>query len=222
MNRNSSRLRRPRVAIAFAAIFCALVVAPAGAFTVIRNVNTGNPPVEKIVIFDKSRGSANAVTFKVDNAPTSINASGAIESVITGNKKLDIQINWKPSATVPESFDATQYNYLMLTCHMEGVTHKTDPYSGKVGDLPNGNLYFTAELRDANDQNVGYANLADATEDAKTPMTATELHIPMILFWKFSPNDVHHVKSVAFVWGDTHPELNRDYHFIIDKIALAQ
>ena len=206
-----------------AVIFATLVGAPpAFGFTVIRNVNSGQPPAEKIVLFDKSKGASNAVTFKVDNAPTSLNADGAIDSVITGNKKLDIEINWKPSAAIPETFDSAKYNFLMLTCHIEGVTHKTDPYSGKVGDLPNGNLYFTAVLRDANGQNVGYANLADAAEDGKTPTTATQLAIPMILFSKFSPNDAHHIKGIAFVWGDTHPELNRDYHFIVDKIALAE
>jgi hypothetical protein len=77
-------------------------------------------------------------------------------------------------------------------------------------------------LRDVNGQNVGWANLADVTDDAKTPTTTTELQIPMILFSKFSPADVHHIKAIAFPWGDTHPEMNRDMHFIIDKISLAE
>jgi hypothetical protein len=52
------------------AVLAWMAVAPVDAFAVIGNVNAGQVPVEKIVILDKARGSANAVTFKVDNAPT--------------------------------------------------------------------------------------------------------------------------------------------------------
>jgi len=196
---------------------------PAQAFTVIKNVNTGSPPVEKLVIFDKARGAANHVTFVVDNATAAVNADGAIQIDFLGNKKLDAEIHWKADGPLGETFDATKYNFLMLTCHFEGVTHKTDPFSNKVSDMPaGGNMWMAAVLRDKNDLPVGYVNLADAAEDGKTPITTTVLAIPMSLYSKGSPNDAHHVAGIAFPWGETHPELSRDLHLIIDKIALAE
>ena len=110
----------------------------------------------------------------------------------------------------------------MITCHMEGVTHKTDLITKKVSDMPaGGNMYFSAVLRDSNGQNVGWANLADVADDGKTPLTTVTLAVPMVLFWKGSVNDAHHVKGIAFPMGTTHDGFDRDLHFIIDKIALA-
>lgn len=200
-----------------------LVVAfPARAFTVIKNVNTGNPPVEKAVIFDKTRGAANKVSFVQTDMPTAINADGAIQIDIAGNVKSESEINWQPQGNLDKTFDATKYNFLIITCHMEGVTHKTDLISKKVSDMPaGGNMYFSAVLRDSNGQNVGWANLADVAEDGKTPIATVTLAIPMVLYWKGSPNDAHHVRGIVFPMGTTHDGFNRDLHFIIDKIALA-
>ena len=196
---------------------------PAAAFTVIKNVNTGQPPVEKLVIFYKTRGAANKIVLVSNGAPIALNADGAIQIDIMGNAKASPEINWKPDGALGETFDATQYNFLMLTCHMEGKTVSTDPISGKTRDLPaKGNMYYAAVLKDKDDQSVGYANLADVSEDGNTPLTATVLPIPMVLFWKGSPADPHHVKGIAFPWGTTHPEMSRDLHIIIDKIALAE
>jgi hypothetical protein len=196
---------------------------PASAFTVIKNVNTGQPPVEKLVIFDKARGAANKVVLVGNDAPIAINADGAIQIDILGNAKASPEINWKPDGALGETFDATQYNFLMLTCHMEGKTVSTDPISGKTRDLPaKGNMYYAAVLRDKDDQGVGYANLADVSEDGNTPLTSVTLPIPMVLFYKGSPNDIHHIKGIAFPWGTTHPEMSRELHIVIDRIALAE
>jgi hypothetical protein len=224
MNRLDQDVSKPissRAILGLLAALCWLLISPsAAAFTVIKNVNTTVPPVEKLVIFDKARGAANQVTFTVENAPTAINADGAIQSDITGNDKLNIQINWKPQGDLKETFDATQYNYMLLTCRVEGAIHQTNP-GGKVSDLPRGNLYFAIVLIDGNNQNVGYANLADVSEDGKTPATTVTLKIPMILFTSGASNDAKHIKTIGFPWGATHPTLNRDLHLVIDKIALA-
>jgi hypothetical protein len=195
----------------------------ANAFTVIKNVNTGNPPIEKIVIFDKARGAANKVVLVANDGAIALNADGAIQIDIIGNAKASPEINWKPDGALGETFDATQYNFLMLTCHMEGKTVQTDPISGKTRELPaKGNMYYAAVLRDKDGQGVGYANLADVSEDGNTPLTVVTLPMPMVLFYKGSPNDIHHIKGIAFPWGTTHPDMSRDLHIIIDKIALAE
>jgi hypothetical protein len=193
------------------------------AFTVIKNVNSGAPLAEKIVIFDKARGvSGNQVTFKVDNSPTAINADGAIQSDITGNQKLNVEINWKPSGDLKETFDATQYDYVLLTCRFEGGVTKTDPITKKVSDVPRGaNLYFAVVLVDKNGMNVGYANLADVNPDGTTPATTVTLKIPMKLFTSGTVNDAAHIRGFGWGWGTTHPEMNRNFHFVVDKIALA-
>ena len=207
----------------FALLGLLVVPFPARAFTVIKNVNTGKPPVEKLVIFDKARGAANKVVLVANDGQIAINADGAIQIDILGNAKASPEINWKPDGALGETFDATQYNFLMLTCHMEGKTVQTDPISGKTRDLPaKGNMYFSAVLRDKNDQGVGYANFADVSEDGTTPLTAVTLPIPMVMFYKGSPNDIHHIKGIAFPWSTTHPDMSRDLHIIIDRIALAE
>jgi hypothetical protein len=193
------------------------------AFTVIKNVNTGQPPVEKLVIFDKTRGAANKVVLVGNGAPIAINADGAIQIDIVGNAEAKPEINWKADGALGETFDSTQYNFLLLTCHIEGKSVKTDPITGKTQDMPaKGNMYYAAVLHDKDGQGVGYANLADVSEDGTTPLTAVTLPMPMNLFYKGSPNDIHHIKGIAFPWGTTHPEISRDYHIIIDKIALAE
>ncbi len=210
----------------FLAVACLLLAGtffggpPSFAFTVIKNVNSGVPPTEKVVIFDKARGAANQVSFVTDNCPTALNADGAIQADITGNAKLRMEMHWKPQPGLPATIDFTQYAYLLLTCRVEGVIHRQDP-NGKVSDLPRGNLYLAIVPFDANDQGVGYANLADLTDDAKTPATTVTLTIPMVLFTRDAIGDARHVQGIGTVWGETHPNLNRDLHLVIDKIALA-
>jgi hypothetical protein len=177
-------LYRPRVRNAFfAALFslmgALLCLQPSSGFTVIKNVNTGQPPVEKVVIFDKTKGGATPVTFVSKNCTPALAADGAIQCDITGNQKMSLQINWKPRADLPATFDATQYNFLLLTCRMEGVIHRADP-NGKIADLPRGDLYFVATLVDPKDQNVGYCDLANLADDGKTPATTVTLNIPTL------------------------------------------
>lgn len=209
----------PRPLCLFALL--ALTLLPAQAFNLIKNVNDGKPRVEKLVIFDKARGTANKVSFVTDNAPTAINADGAIQCDITGNKKMRMEIHWEPQGDLKETFDATQYSYLILTCKVGGVVHKTDAKSGKISDMPRTNMFFSVILGDKDNQPVGYANLADLTDDAKTPEEMVTLTIPMSLFTRGSGFDVHNIKSLNFPWGDTHDDLNRDLHLVIEKIALA-
>lgn len=192
------------------------------AFTVIKNVNSGAPLTEKVVLFDKAKGAANQVSFVVDNCPTALNAENAIQSDITGNQKLTVEVNWKPTPDRPETFDATQYDYVLLTCRLEGGVQRTDPITKKVTDMPRGgNLYFAVVLIDKNGQKVGFANLADVNPDGTTPATTVTLKIPMKLFISGTPNDAQHIKGFGWGWGNTHAEMNRNFHFVVDKIALA-
>ena len=102
-------------AVILAAIGCASF---ASAFTVIKNVNTGQPPVEKAVIFDKARGTANKVTFVQTGMPTAINADGAIKIDIMGNVKSESEINWQPQGDPRED----------LRCHQIQLPHDHLPH----------------------------------------------------------------------------------------------
>ncbi len=62
----------------FAAFFVLAGSQPLPAFTVIKNVNSGAPLTEKLVLFDKSHPNPAISLVSSDNGKASINADGAI------------------------------------------------------------------------------------------------------------------------------------------------
>lgn len=199
---------------------CALVASTglAMGFDVIKNVNSGKPLEEKAVLFEKGKGADQVRFTDKPDCKFSINADGAIECRITGYGEIQPMIAWKPDV-LGETFDARQYDYLVLTCRVEGNLEQTHA-NGKTTQNRPDNLWLSATLVNTQNQRVGLANLADVAEDEKTPSETVTLKIPIVLFTS-SPNDPSKIKSIGFYMTATRPNMNRNLTLVIDRIVLA-
>lgn len=206
--------------IAFAAL-----LAPAAprlaAFTVVKNVNSGKAPVEKAVLFEKGKTSPPPeLKDPTGNSKIGFAADGAIEVVITGNKEIRPAIFWKPAGDLKETFNAKDYEYMLLTCKLEGNVKRKFPNGKTTADRPD-NLWYGPVLINAQDQRAGGVSLADVAEDGRTPDKMVTLKIPMILFTQLAGNDTSQIKGIGFYWNKAHDYQDRDFRLVVEKIALA-
>lgn len=213
-----TRIRASIVASAALLLSCTT----ASAFNVVKNVNDGRPPEEKIVIFDKAAPHDHIVLEdKVGNCKFGFTADGAIEFFITGNQPIQPTISWKPTDTIPASFNPNDYNFLILRCAVEGDV-KRDWGGGKITPEQRANdLWLGATFYDAANMRSGVAGLAAFAPDKKTPKEMVTLKLPMFLFTNGALGDTTKIIGIGFPWGKAHAYQNRDFRLVIEKIALA-
>lgn len=194
---------------------------PASAFNVVKNVNDGRPPDEKIVIFDKTAAHDHIILEdKVGTCKSGFTADGAIEFIITGNQPIQPTISWKPTVTIPASFNPNDYNFLILRCAVEGDIKRTFD-NGKVTASRADDLWLGVTFYDAANVRSGVAGLAPISPDKKTPKEMVTLKIPMSLFISGTFNDITKITGIGFPWNKTHDYNNRDLRIVVEKIALA-
>ncbi|CAN5760201.1 hypothetical protein BH09VER1_BH09VER1_13110 [soil metagenome] len=197
------------------ALAATLFASPLFAFTVTKNVNTGQLPTDKLIIFQKGQAAEKITFFDNANCRMSILADGTVESRITGGGEV------KCGFTLPQPFNTKDYGYLVITCRLEGTNKITGP-NGKTTDQARpDNLWFSASFFDAKGSPVGGANLADGSPDGKTPNQTVTIVLPMLLFTYFGDHDSSQVQGVGFSWPKSRVNISRDYHLIIEKVALA-
>jgi len=197
-----------------------LVALPALAFTVVKNVNSGKPPVERVVIFEKGKPTDHLSFVDDSNCKLSFAPDGAIECRIIGCAEIKPLIKWKPSEGVPAGIHLQDYDYLILTCRLEGDT-KVANAQGRVTSQRPDNLWFGFTLFDTNGERLGSASLADPTPDKKTPDKTTVLKFPMSLIKFWDMDKKGEVQAIGFPWSKPHPNITREFRLIIDKIVLA-
>jgi hypothetical protein len=208
-------LRRALLPLAFLA-----AAAPLPAFTVAKNVNSGKPPVEKLVLFEKGKVPPPELKDATGQSRMGFASDGAIEIAITGNKEVRPTIFWRPSGDFKGTFNAKEYEFMLLTCKVEGNAKRKFP-NGKVSaDRPD-NLWIGPSLVNAQDQRAGSVNLADVADDEKTPSQMVTLKIPMVLFTQLAGNDTSEIKAIGFHWGKTHDYMDRDFRIVVERIVLA-
>ena len=198
-----------------------LLFATAGlpAFEVVRNVNTGAPPAEKVVLFAKGAAADSVEIFDNEHCRTTINADGELEARIIGNGAVNCGIRWKPEGARKETFNIADYGHVVITCRMEG-SNRTKGNAGP-GQRPD-NLWFPAALFNAAGEVVGSANLADGTPDGRTPDKTTTIILPTLLFTYFGDHDASQVRGIGFTWSQARATVDRDYRLVIERIALAE
>ena len=204
-----------------AGLACLLATVSAPAFEVTKNVNSGQPPVEKVVLFDK-KARHDHITFACKGAgELSFAADGAIVSTITGSRDAAPRIGWKPGEGRPASFPPTAYTYLILTCRLEGCTKEKDA-RGKETERRPDNVWFGANVYNAAGERIGGVSLADVNEghEGVTPAETVELRVPLVLFVGSALADKR-VAGLGTDWGPTRPNQSRAYRWVIEHIALA-
>lgn len=206
--------------ILFLAACFLLPFSSAPAFEIIKNINSGKPPVEKIVIFEKGKPTDHLSFVDDANCKLSFTQDGSIECRIIGNAEIKPLIKWKAKPGLPAGFRTQDYDYVILTCRLEGTAKVTNA-KGKVTDSRAANLWFGFSFFDANGESLGSGSLADPTADKVTPEKTTVLKFPMILVRFWDMDKTGEVQAIGFPWSKTRPDINRDFRLVIEKIALA-
>jgi hypothetical protein len=220
--REGVEMKRAMLAAAMGMMLaCAAALAGEGqGFTVTKNVNSGKPPVEKVVLFEKGKGAGQ---LSLEGSPKfTVAEDGSLVLPVVGHDLVQPIIRWKEGDGRPASFDPSQYTFLILRMSFEGDVKTTMP-NGKVTTSRPDNLWFSLGLYDAKDQRAGLVGLAEVAEDSKTPSRMVTLKVPLTLFAK-SRNpavDVKHINGIGFYWDKTRETANRDFKLVIEKIALA-
>jgi hypothetical protein len=176
--------------------------------------------MEKIVIFEKGKPTDHLSFVDDPNCKLSFTPDGSLECRIIGNAEIKPIIKWKPKPGLPAGFRTLDYDYIILTCRMEGNS-KTTNAQGKVTETRPDNLWFGFSLFDANGERLGAVSLADGSVDIKTPATTTVLKFPMIMVRFWDMDKTGEVQAIGFPWSKTRPEVNRDFRLVIDKIAVV-
>lgn len=198
-----------------------LIMAAAPAFNVVKNVNDGKPPVERILIFEKGKPHDHLIIEdKLGNCDVRYAEDGAIEAIITGNEPIQPTISWKPNGDLKETFNANDYTYLVMTFAMEGDVTRTFP-NGRTSASRPGNMWFPVTMYDTNGVRTAQVNPASLTDDKTTPAEVVTLNIPMMLFIKGAFNDTTKIQSIAFPWGKTHDYNDRNIRLVIERMVLA-
>lgn len=191
-------------------------------FTVTRNVNSKEAPVEKVVIFAKGGKHDHIVLSDPHGVSTlGFTGDGAIEAKLTGNKETRPSVSWKAGEGRPESIDPTKYNYLIIRFALEGEIKRTWP-DGRVTRSRPGNLWGSFAMYDKEGQRTVPVNPATLTEDQNTPKEIVTVRIPTVLFTRGATNDVNNITSIAFMWGSTHAYNDREgMRLVIERISFA-
>jgi hypothetical protein len=201
------------------ACFLALTL-PASGFDVIKNVNSGKPPIEKVVLFEKGKPHDHLSFVDDENCKLSYAADGAIECRIQGSAEIKPLLKWKETDGIPAGIRLQDYDYVIITCRLEGTVHTTNP-NGKVTDTRPDNLWYGFSLYDANGEILGGCSFADPTEDKRTPDKTAVLKFPMMMVRIWHPENDGALAAIGFPWSKTRPTSNRDFKLVVDKISLA-
>ncbi|HSI83890.1 MAG: hypothetical protein ACAI35_07615 [Candidatus Methylacidiphilales bacterium] len=224
MPHENSFFRLAKVAVASVIATCFMIpFCPAHGFKVVKDVNSGKPPEDVFVIFEKGKPHEH-LELKDEStcAKFSFADDGALQVRITGNQAIKPTIRWKAGVSgLPESFDARAYSSVVIRCKLVGSSKEVQA-KGKTLDRRPDNLWFGPSLLNAKNERVGYANMADVAEDDKTPAEMATLVFPTMLFYSLSQNDASSIQGIIWPWASTRENMERDFTLVIEKISLAK
>ncbi|MBN2581774.1 MAG: hypothetical protein JXL80_01810 [Planctomycetes bacterium] len=194
---------------------------PIAAFTVDKNVNSGEPPAEKLVIFDHKAGHEHIVLKDPAGGCTmSFADDGTIDVPITGNAEIKPTVYWKPKGDLGETVDLTSCSYLLVRMKLEGDIKRTFD-NGKTSSSRPDNLWFGLRLYDKDGQPAGNVNIASVTDDEKTPAEMVTVKVPAVLLVNTAHGDAKQVAGVGFYWPKTHDYNDRQCRLVVERISLA-
>ncbi len=191
----------------------------AQAFTVVKNVNSGKAPEEKVVLFDKN--APDMSKFKYDDplkvAKFSLNPDKSLKIHFTGNKATT------PTFYLPDGVaNVKNYNYVLFTVRLDGNMMRN--WQGKWNKSPWDKLWMGAYFINAQGKRGSVANLDAVSPGGVMPKgKSATIAIPMVLMNKpaYGVDAAAKAKAFQIRWGKTHDYMNRDITMTIDKISLA-
>lgn len=206
-----------------AAFVLVALLASAGAlqaFTVVKNVT--RPPVEKRVLFDRATaGSAPPPIFFASGAQgLALAPDGSLRLRMDRNEAIEAGFRFSADGSPPAPFSVTDFNYIVVTCRLEGASRQTLANGQVISRRPD-NLWCSFVLFDERGRPVAQAGLADAAPDGKTPAETVTLRLPMILFTFWGENPRPPIHGFGFAWSAARPPAVRDYTLVIERVVLA-
>jgi len=191
------------------------------ALTVIKDVNSGKPPKELMVVFDKT--SKDAKSFKpVDrkgNAQFSFADDGALQIKIT---RLGSELVFP----FPQEMDIAKANLILFTTKLEGQFRTSwqgnwgqwQPYAGSK-------MWWGAFVVDADGQrSAGYANLDAVSPDGFFPTEMKTISIPAMFFTRKAEGfgDPARTAALMIIVGEQRDTYEREFTITIDRIVVAE
>ena len=213
--------RRAASVAAVAAAACLLASHALASITVVQNVNSGRPPKDLIVVFDKA--AEGAKSFKpVDlkgNAQFSFADDGALVIKVT---RLGSDISFP----FPQEIDIAKASLVLLTTKLDGQFRTSwqgnwgqwQPYAGAK-------MWWGAFVIDADGQrSAGYANIDAVSPDGWLPTEMKTIRIPAVFFTKRGEGWGDPSQTNAFMITTTQVRETdeRDLTLVIDRLAIAE
>lgn len=196
-----------------------LLVPPLHAFTVVKDVS--RPPVERLVIFEKSTPTEHLAFFNKGKFPFERGDDGSLLIRINGNDTVDAGLSWASNPKLPPSFSVEDHAAVVVVFRLEGASRQTLG-NGQVLTRRPDNLWNTFVLHDEKQNAVARAGLADGAPGGKTPAETVTLRIPMLVFTYWGQNPRPPIHGFGFQWSEARNAPNtRDYTLVIERIVVA-
>jgi len=214
-----------RLAAAATAAACFLA-ADALAFTVTRNVNSGKPPTDLLVVFDKTAKDAKSFkpTDRNGNAEFSFADDGALQIKIATREPSEILLPF------PEPFDIRKANFILLTYKLEGQWRQA--WQGNFGpwashkERPRKTWWGIFTTDTAGIRSTEGTGFDTSSPDGHPPTEMKTVRLPATIFAK-RPNedsgaDPAQTSALLFLIGGIRDFEEREYTITIDRIAVAE
>ena len=210
-----------RAAAATTAAACLLAGNAFAALNVLLDVNSGKPPKEIMVVFDKTAKDAKSFkpTDRKGNAKFSFADDGALQIKIT---RLGSELVFP----FPQEIDIAKASLVLFTTKLEGQFRNSwqgnwgpwTPYTGSK-------MWWAAFVLDADGQrSAGYANFDAVSPDGFSPAETTTIRIPAMFFTRQAEGfgDPARTAALMLAIGEQRDTHEREYTITIDRIAIAE
>jgi len=203
------------------AAVCLLSSSAFAKFNILKDVNSGKPPKDIMVVFDKTKDPKSfKATDKNGNAEISFADDGALRIRIHTRGASEIILPF------PEAIDITKANYVLLTCKLEGQSrgswqgnwHPWKPYTGEK-------LYWLLFGVDTSGRRTnGVISFDACAPDGYLPTEMTTLKLPAKFLATPHPDfgDPTQLNALMILIGHKRDTDDRDQTLIIERIAIAE
>jgi hypothetical protein len=202
------------------ALFSLLLLAlPLHAFTVVKDVSL--PPVEKMVLFDKTTPPSDITFFNKGAYPFERGPDGSLVMRINGNDTVDAGFTWETNPKLTPFFNLSEHAAILVTFRLEGANRQTLG-NGQVLSRRADNLWNTFSLYNEKQEAVARGSLADGAPGGKTPSETVTIRLPVMVLTYWGENPRPPIHGFGFQWNGTNNNANtRDYTLVIDRVVVV-
>jgi len=201
---------------------CSLGASAFAGITVTKDVNSGKPPKDLMIVFDKT--AKDAKSFKPSDR------NGHVSFAFADDGALLVKVNKIGASEIvfpfPETMDIGKARYILLTCKLEGQTRRM--WDGKWGQwtpYTGAKIWWGAFVLDtAGTRSAGYVNFDAVSPDGWLPTEMKTIRIPAVFFTKRGEGWGDPLQTAAFMITTTQVRETdeRDLTLTIDRLVIAE